>query len=232
MASIISLIGLPGSGKGTYGALLASRFINAAFVSVGDVLRENASNNEQLASVLRSGALVDDTLVNDAVIQSLESRCNNKSDSTKKNIVILDGYPRTEVQARLLASWPSSLKATLAIQFDVPDDICITKLLGRRKCAICNGSFNVNGVHTGQWDMPPILPDAGACKVDCNPDVDWEKRDDDTAETIQLRMDVYHNETKPVLQYWKESGQLLRFVPYKGVKDMDKLTALVEDHFQ
>mmetsp|Transcript_24647 Transcript_24647/g.53168 ORF Transcript_24647/g.53168 Transcript_24647/m.53168 type:complete len:185 (-) Transcript_24647:1359-1913(-) len=178
---------------------------------------------------MRSGALVDDALVNDAVIQSLENRaCAKMKTAGKKNVVILDGFPRNVLQSSLLEKWPDSLRPSLAIQFDVPDDICITKLLGRRKCSICNGSFNVNGVDTGGFDMPAIVPEAGVCKVNCNPDVDWEKRDDDTADTIQLRMGIYHKETKPLLKYWGERGQLLRFVPFKGVKDMDKLVSRVQ----
>jgi len=236
--AIISLIGAPGSGKGTYGALLASRFLNASFLSVGDILHENSAKNEQLGAVLRSGALVDDALVNNAVIQTLEDRSRTKeksSDSKLSNVgrdvIILDGFPRNYAQASLLAKWPDSLKPSLALQFDVPDEICITKLMGRRKCSICNGSFNINGVDTNGFDMPPILPEAGTCKVKCNRDTDWEKRDDDTAATIKFRMNIYHNETKPVLQYWEEREQLLRFVPYSGVKEMDKLVSLVGKYF-
>ena len=74
----------------------------------------------------------------------------------------------------------------------------------------------------------PLLAKEGDCKVQCNPDKDWQKRDDDTEETIKLRFEVYHNETKPVLQYWKEREQLVRFVPYNGVQDIDKLVKVVE----
>ena len=83
--AIISLIGAPGSGKGPYGALLASRFLNASFLSVGDILRENSAKNEQLGAVLRSGALVDDALVNNAVIQTLEDRSHTKNKSPTRS---------------------------------------------------------------------------------------------------------------------------------------------------
>ena len=121
-SSIISLIGPPGSGKGTYGALLASRFLGASFFSVGDILRENSATNKSLASVLRSGALVDDAIVNDAVVQSLKNRVGTNVNS-RKDVVILDGYPRTYAQASLLSKWPDSLRPSLAIHFDVPDEI-------------------------------------------------------------------------------------------------------------
>lgn len=227
------LLSPSGSGKGTYGALLASRFLNATFLSVGDILREQSATNESLGAVMRKGALVDDSLVNDAVTQHLENRAAPKlKNAGMKDVIILDGFPRNALQSSLLEKWPDSLRPSLAIQVDVPDDICIIKLLGRRKCSICNGSFNLNGVDTGGFDMPAILPKAGVCKVNCNPDVDWEKRDDDTADTIKSRMGVYHNETKPLLRFWKKRGQLLRFLPLKGVNDMDELLARVETQFE
>jgi len=58
--------------------------------------------------------------------------------------------------------------------------------------------------------------------------VHWKKRDDDTIDTVQYRMDVYRRETEPVLQYWEEKGQLLRFIPYKGIKEIDNLVSLIE----
>lgn len=117
MASIISLIGPPGSGKGTYGAILAARILDASFVGVGDILREHSATNDKLASILRSGALVDDEIANDAVIQHLEGR------AFANKLIVLDGYPRTSAQASLLSKWPVGLRPSLAIQFDVPDHV-------------------------------------------------------------------------------------------------------------
>jgi len=110
MTSIISLIGPPGSGKGTYGAMLASRLFNASFISVGDVLREQAVTNEQLSRIMKSGELVDDGIVNQAVIHSL----NNRSD---KNVIILDGYPRNKSQTQLLQTWPHELQMSAAFKY-------------------------------------------------------------------------------------------------------------------
>lgn len=226
MASIISLIGAPGSGKGTYGSLLASRILKASFLSVGDILREQSDENEHLSSVMLSGALVEDDLVTELVIQSLENK------RTGKNLIILDGFPRNSTQTNLLEKWPTHLQPSLALHIDVPDHICSIKILGRRKCNICNKSWNINGVDTDGFNMPPMLPGKGTCtcKVECNSDLHWEKRDDDTEETIRQRFQVYHNETKPVLQYWQKKGQLLRFVPYNGVQDIDKLEKLVKQN--
>lgn len=212
---------------------MASRLLNASFVSVGDILRETSSRDKHIAKILNSGALVEDELVNGAVLQCLTDRIQaNNNCPNQKYHVILDGYPRTDRQASLLDKWPSELCPTLAVQLDVPQHICITKILGRRKCILCNKSLNVNGVldELG-FDMPPMLPDdeAAECRaMHCNPDIHWKKRDDDTSDTIKVRMDVYHREKEPVLQYWEEKGKLLRFVPYKGVKEIDNLLSLIE----
>ena len=233
-ATIISLIGPPGSGKGTYGAMLAARFLNGAFLSVGDILRQNATQNTALNQILLSGTLADDAFVGDAVLQRMKTIVNDKTLSMMKSheyhgkpVVVLDGFPRNHAQTLVLSNWPIEARPSLAIQFDVPDDICITKLLGRRKCSLCSGSFNINGVDTGGFVMPPILPAKDVCQTKCNWDVDWRKRDDDTAETIRKRMEVYHEKTEPVLNYWRDRDELIRFVPFNGVKDMGKLESLL-----
>jgi adenylate kinase len=181
--------------------------------------------NEHLTSILRSGALVDDALVNDVVMQSMKDRAR------EKDVVLLDGYPRTGPQSQLLAKWPVGLRPMLALHFDVPYAVCTAKLLGRRTCSICNKSINVKRVDTHGFNLPPMVPEAGACRVNCKPDEDWVNREDDTADTIKLRMKIYHKETTPVLRYWKERGQLLSYVPYNGVKDIDALKSLVEARF-
>ena len=213
---------------------MASRLLNASFISVGEILRENSKRDKHIAEVLKSGSLVDDAIVNDAVLQGLKDRIQayRIDDTNARYHIILDGYPRTEQQASLLDKWPSALRPALAIQLDVPQCICITKILGRRKCILCNKSLNVNGVvdELG-FDMPPMLPDEDAyeCKtMNCIPDVHWKKREDDTTHTIQVRMDVYRRETEPVLRYWEDKGKLIRFIPYKGVKEIDNLLSLLE----
>lgn len=239
---LISLIGKPGSGKGTYGALLALRYLNLTFLSVGDILRDSAKRNETLQRVLVSGKLVEDTIVNEAVIENLQEHnlqklkaSHNDSDAKIFNDgrehVVLDGFPRTDKQTKLLSKWPSTLVPALAIYFDVPDDIVITKLLGRRKCTICGRNFNVNGVDRDGWNMPPLLPQIG-CKEKCDWDIHWEKRDDDTVDIIKERMQVFRQETEPVLESWSTKNRLIKFKPYKGVKEMDRLAGVLESYFQ
>ena len=246
--TLIALIGKPGSGKGTYGSLLAKRYANVTFLSVGDILRHYAKQNHVLDKKLKSGELVKNKMVNDAVIDSLaylqEQKLHLLKDDSKKEsdsgslfndggeYVILDGYPRSHGQMKLLSTWPRSLVPALAIHIDVPDDIVTTKLLGRRKCSICERSFNVNSVNKDGWYMPPLLPVPRRCKeIRCNWDVDWDMRDDDTAEIINKRLQVFHKETEPVLESWSKMNRLLTFLPYKGLEEMDRLADELEKYF-
>lgn len=181
-------------------------------MSLGDVLRDAAMNNSDLRQVLKRGGLVDDLVANGLVLDGLDRR--------RGRGVVLDGFPRNRAQTDLLSRWDTPV--SLALHFDVPDDVCATKLLGRRQCSNCGGNFNVARVDRDGFFMPPMIP-----AEDCCPAPNWKKRDDDTPETIQIRMDVYHQETRPVLDFWSEQDKLLRFVPHKGIEEMDRLEKLV-----
>lgn len=171
-----------------------------------------------MKQTLQSGTLVDDRFVSDAVLQQLQHLTAHDN-----HAVILDGFPRNEEQTKILSMWPNELQQMVALHFDVPDDICVTKLLGRRKCSICNKSLNVNGIDRNGFRMPPILPMDGSCPVKCNHETDWNKRDDDSEETIRKRMNIYHEQTEPVLKYWSKIDKLTTFVPYNGVSDIDAI---------
>lgn len=190
-----------------------ARRLGFEFLSLGDVLRDAAMNNAGLRQVLKGGGLVDDLVANGLVLDGLGQGRRGQG-------VVLDGFPRNRVQADLLSRWDTSV--SFAIQFDVPDDVCTTKLLGRRQCSNCGGNFNVARVDRDGFVMPPMVP-----VEDCCPSPNWKKRDDDTSETIQIRMNVYHQETRPVLEFWSEQDKLLRFVPHRGIEDMDRLEKLV-----
>ncbi|KAL9179129.1 hypothetical protein ACHAXT_000171 [Thalassiosira profunda] len=198
-SKILSLIGPPGSGKGTYGELLAARF-NGTCLNIGEILRERSIEDNELRATMRSGGMVSDEYINDLLIPRL------KNAVADNDMVILDCFPRNAAQTKLLREWPKNLRPTMAIQFDVPDEVCMTKQRGRRKCKLCGGNFNINGVDSGGFHMPPILPKEGACNVECNPETDWAKRDDDAEDVIAERMRVYHAQTDPIVKFWKSKG--------------------------
>mmetsp|Transcript_15261 Transcript_15261/g.17775 ORF Transcript_15261/g.17775 Transcript_15261/m.17775 type:complete len:263 (+) Transcript_15261:84-872(+) len=247
----ISLIGKPGSGKGTYGSKLAET-LKSPLVVMGDVLRNHVQQKTEIgidiAEHQSQGKLVDDVLVSKALFSHLKQLRNERfhdkrSDKSNKFGFILDGFPRTLAQARLLQNqneipganndlmskieWPEEFQMSFAVSIDVPDEICVSKMLGRRKCSKCNKSFNISDVNTSDgFFMPPQLPDPYPC-VKCDMEKDWLKRDDDTEEIFMRRMDEFYAISFPVTQFYASLDKLLSFVPYKGVKDIVKLEEMV-----
>lgn len=250
------MIGKPGAGKGTYGKLLSEAF-GCPLVVMGDVLRMHVQNGTEIGKEVdkfqREGRLVNDSLVSKALLSHLQelSSSENCDDSSKSNVgkfgFILDGYPRTLTQAKMLTimnkenfepdgislsgapKWPDELKISFAVNIEVPDIICVDKMKGRRKCSKCNKSFNVTHVETPDgFFMPPQLPDPYPCDK-CDMDRDWIIRSDDTEEIFQKRISEFHEQSSVVTQFFAEHDKLLEFVPYKGVKDMPILQDLVRN---
>ena len=183
----LTLIGPPGSGKGTYGSLLIKRKNlqsqniqqdenHAPFIlSAGDVLREHVINNtdigKKVSEFQRLGKLADDETVTDALLDALHPRLHTTDSSRhdKKSDLgfILDGFPRTIKQAEnittsmasSLSSWPAHLRVHYAVSIEVPYFVCEAKILGRRKCTKCGESFNVNGIDQDGFYMPPVFPE-------------------------------------------------------------------------
>ena len=250
----ISLIGKPGSGKGTYGALLA-KSLDCSLVVVGDVLRDHVQNcteiGQEISEYQREGRLADDFLVAKALLSHLESMPINinsppasQSNDTIELGYILDGFPRSLPQAELMfpstnndsskacnqstISWPTQYQISFAINIDVPDQVCIDKMLGRRKCKVCNESFNVADVNTTDgFIMPPKLPLPHPCQR-CDMELDWEKRLDDTQDIMKRRLEEFHEKSSPVAQFFEDRGKLATFRPYQGILDMPMLEDLVK----
>ncbi len=251
-----ALVGPPGSGKGTYGSLLSKKF-GCKLVTVSDILRNHVEHQtnigKQVEFCQREGKLADDNLVSKAVISFLlnqnfhkkieeyendQDYVNQKNSTKKKNEekrvgFILDGYPRTLQQIQLMEAiddtWPNYLKVHKVINIDVPDDICLSKMLGRRFCTKCKRSYNVNNVDSNGFIMPPQLPEPSC---NCDKSVTWIKREDDTKEIILRRLTDYHAETKKVVSFYKNQGNLLSFVPKNGLLDMYKLEEIVQNKLE
>jgi len=185
----IVLFGSPGSGKGTQAKLL-EQCLHVPHVSTGDMLRAKGSDVPQAAvAKMQSGLLVSDHLVN----QMVEERLSLKDASAG---FILDGYPRTEEQARHLCRWFGERNiCELVIHLAVDYNIIIARLTGRRQCPVCGTLYNVAS-HPPQVD--------GLC------DRDGQKlviRDDDRESVIRERLDAYERQTRPVLDYLRSAGR-------------------------
>jgi adenylate kinase len=188
------LFGPPGSGKGTQAKLLVER-LGIPHISTGDMLRESieADNavGRQVKNIMKTGALVDDELVNRLVFDRLA-----RADSVKG--FILDGYPRTERQAKALHRWLLARGIDeLVIHLLVDYNSLITRLTGRRQCPRCGTLYNLY---------------SNAPKQDEICDRDGTKlviRPDDSEAVIKERLDAYERQTQPLLKYFAEQGRPL-----------------------
>jgi len=198
------LMGTPGAGKGTQGALLASRY-GACHVSTGDILRDAARQGTPLGLEARrymdDGHLVPDDLVTGIVADRLASPECGKG-------FLLDGFPRTVPQAealgRLLTERGQPLDAVILIT--VPTEEVVRRLSGRRVCPDCVAMFHVAL-------QPPATP--GRCDR-CGGAL--VQREDDREDTVRHRLAVYTRETAPVLEHYRRAG-LLREVDGTGTRE-------------
>jgi adenylate kinase len=188
------LFGPPGSGKGTQAKLLVER-LGIPHISTGDMLRESieADNavGRQVKAIMKTGALVDDDVVNTLVFERLA-----RPDSAKG--FILDGYPRTRQQAMALHQWLHARGIDeLVIHLLVDYNSLISRLTGRRQCPRCGTLYNLF---------------SNAPKQDEVCDRDGTKlviRADDSESVIKERLDAYESQTQPLLAYFAEQGRPL-----------------------
>ena len=202
----IVFLGAPGSGKGTQAQRLVSDF-GVAHISTGDLLRSAVKAGTQLGieakSYMDAGKLVPDQLVVDLVKERLAA------DDAKKGF-ILDGFPRNTTQAVILDTELAELDRKLdgALLVDVAPEVIVARLSSRRTCRSC-------GYTAG--------PDTEVC-----PRCEGEmyQRDDDKPETIQRRLDVYEQQTSPLIEYYKGHGILMKV---DGDRPVDEVYADVKE---
>ena len=198
------LIGPPGGGKGTQAKFLIDRFAIPQ-ISTGDMLRGNINNNTSMGKeaqkFMNSGQLVPDSIILDMMKKRLaEEDCYNG--------FILDGFPRTIPQAEGLYNLLKGMNQKLdhVIVMDLPDNLIITRLSNRRSCKGCGQVYNL-------IFEPP--KNAGKCTI-CNEDL--YLREDDNPATIQRRLTVYHQQTKPVIKYYSDQ-RITNIIDSKGTID-------------
>lgn len=202
---VVSLIGPPGSGKGSYGQHLA-RALKLSNIGMSDVLREMRPDLD-----LSSGRLVDDSVVT----KCLERYLDNHDADTNNRGYLLDGFPRTIRQ--LEQSLATHIVVDAAIQLAVPDFACEQKMLGRRRCPGCGRDYNVNGVDQDGWYLPPSLPS----KPSCSPSAcSWQTRSDDQPDVVHSRLEMYHQHADPIVQHFERHNRILKLKPYRGFDDI------------
>ena len=183
----IIFLGPPGAGKGTQ-ALIVCQRLGIPQVSTGDMLRAAIAAGTEMG--LKAKAYMDQgQLVPDEVVIGIVRDRLAKEDCRKG--YILDGFPRTVEQARALGTFA---KIDVAINLDVPDDVLVKRLSGRRVCPLCGAPYHVDRLN-GET----------VCKADGTPLI---QRDDDRAETVLNRLTVYHQKTAPLIDYYRDEGLL------------------------
>ena len=190
----IIMLGAPGAGKGTQAKMIAEKY-GIPHISTGDIFRANIKNGTELGEKAKSymdqGQLVPDELTLDLIMDRFkEDDC--------KNGYVLDGFPRTIPQAEALdaALKANGEKIDFAIDVDVPDENIVKRMGGRRACVNCGATYHI------VYSPTKVEGKCDKCGEDLI------VRDDDKPETVLSRLEVYHNQTQPLIDYYNEQGVL------------------------
>ncbi|MDD2972278.1 MAG: adenylate kinase [Lachnospiraceae bacterium] len=190
----IIMLGAPGAGKGTQAKMIADKY-GVPHISTGDIFRANIKNGTELGveakKYMDQGLLVPDELT----VKLLLDRVANED---CKNGYVLDGFPRTIPQAEVLEKALNEIndKIDYAIDIDVPDENIINRMSGRRACLACGATYHIEHV-------PPKKE--GICDR-CGKEL--VLRDDDKPETVKKRLNVYHEQTQPLIDFYTNKGIL------------------------
>ena len=208
----IIMLGAPGAGKGTQAKKIADKY-QVPHISTGDIFRANIKNGTELGKKAKTymdqGLLVPDELVVDLVVDRLgQEDCANGC--------VLDGFPRTIPQAESLDAALAAKGEAIdyAIDVDVPDENIINRMSGRRACVACGATYHIVHIPT---KVEGVCDRCGESLI---------LRDDDKPETVKKRLDVYHEQTQPLIDYYT-SKNVLKSVD--GTQDMEAVFQAIVD---
>lgn len=201
----IILLGAPGAGKGTQAAVICEK-LNIPTISTGNIIREALKNGTEMGlkakSYMDAGKLVPDEVVIGIVKERLaQDDCANG--------FILDGFPRTIPQAEALDSM--GVVIDKVIDIEVADEVIANRLSGRRVCEKCGRPYHLESLKP---KAEGICDDCGGTLV---------QRKDDSIETVKARLDIYHNETEPLKDYYAKQNKLVVVEGQDTVEDTSKL---------
>lgn len=204
MTMILTLLGAPGAGKGTMARNLAKK-LEIPTISTGALLRDEIGKGsplgQEIERLISKGNFVSDEMVSKILI-------NRLSEPDCQNGYILDGFPRNTAQAENLAEL--GIKLDKALLLDVSKETIINRLAGRRECPNCRATYHI------QYNLPK---QDGVCD-ECGSTL--KIREDDRPEVISKRLDIYHKETEPLIQFFSEKGLLATVQGCDGVDDTVK----------
>ncbi len=200
------MLGRQGAGKGTQCTRLSRHFV-VPHISTGDMLRAAVKEGTEFGRKAQEYMSAGELLPDDVIIGIVEERL--LKDDTRQRGYILDGFPRTEEQAESLAEITAHQPLHMVIDLDVPTDVVLGRLASRRVCVDCGSNYSVDAPPKHNWNCDH-----------CGGEV--IQRDDDTEDAIQRRLDLYEEETAPLVD-WYRKRDLLMVVDGDG--EADQVTA-------
>ncbi len=210
----IVMLGAPGAGKGTQAKMIAAKY-GIPHISTGDIFRANIKNGTELGKKAKTymdqGALVPDELTLELIMDRFQQ-------ADCADGYVLDGFPRTIPQAEALtkALAAEGGKLDFAINVEVPDENIVSRMAGRRACLSCGGTYHIVYNPTKQ---------EGICDA-CGGEL--VLRDDDKPETVAKRLEVYHSQTQPLIDYYAGQGILKEVDGTKEVSEVfDDIAAIL-----
>ena len=199
------LLGAPGAGKGTQAEIISEKY-NIPTISTGNIIRAALKNGTEMGSKAKAYIDAGNLVPDDVVIGIIKERL---AESDCQNGYILDGFPRTIPQAQALDDLGFAIDAALSIE--VADEEIVKRMSGRRVCEKCGASY-----HT-EYKKPAV---DGKCNF-CGEALIIRK--DDEPETVKNRLNVYHEQTEPLKDYYKNCGKLLCVEGQDKVEDTTRL---------
>lgn len=196
MTKHLIIFGPPGAGKGTFSSQILKVLPDIVHVSTGDIFRENLKNETALGlrakGFMDKGELVPDSLTNELIKDKL-TQISDKS-------WILDGYPRNLNQTNFLEGVTN---IDLVLVLEVPEDVIMKRILGRFSCKECNAIYN-------KYTLLPKVKKGENTWIcnECGAEIKFEQRSDDTEEALKKRLNVYEENTKPIIEYYGKKGIL------------------------
>lgn len=208
----IIMLGAPGAGKGTQAKKIAEKY-SIPHISTGDIFRANIKNGTELGKKAKTymdqGLLVPDELVVDLVVDRVkQDDCSNG--------YVLDGFPRTIPQAEALDKALAAMGEAMdyAINVEVPDENIVRRMSGRRACVDCGATYHIVYAPTKEENI---------CD-NCHGELIL--REDDKPETVQKRLNVYHEQTQPLIDYYSKKGVLAEV---DGTQSMENVFNAIVD---
>ena len=209
------LLGPPGAGKGTQSKLLERKF-GLKQLSSGDMLRSAVANEtpvgQKAKSYMDQGALVPDQIVVDVVFEHLAGLQGTGG-------FILDGFPRTVDQAQSLDRWLTEHSSRIehVVVIDVPDERLIERITGRFTCAKCGEGYHDSFKRPKEQDVCDVCGGR-----------EFKRRADDRAETVKTRLDAYHQQTAPLIDYYRSQGKV---ATVDGEASIEQVTEQIDTLF-